>query len=108
MNGLTLHVSTASGAEPELAFLEEKLAQLPASPLFSVERIAEKASISITYLEPESAGPLFFEFDPGPALGRIAEKALSAEGETLHVRPRFIAPNGGHRCWPTRSPRWGT
>ncbi|OJH34193.1 M15 family metallopeptidase [Cystobacter ferrugineus] len=96
VNGLTLHVSTASGAEPELAFLEERLAQLPASPLFSVERVPEKAAISITYLEPESAGPLFFDFDPGPALGLIAAEAFSAEGETLHVRPRFIAPNGGH------------
>ncbi|ATB42332.1 hypothetical protein CYFUS_007810 [Cystobacter fuscus] len=94
--GLTLDVSTATGAAPELDIIEEKLAQLSASTFFVVERNAANSAISITYKQPESAGSLFFEFDPGPALGLLAEKALSAEGEKLHVRPRFIAPNGGH------------
>jgi hypothetical protein len=96
IGGLTLDVSTVSGTEPELDLLGEKLAQLSTSTFFQVERSAANAAISITYVPPESAGPLNFEFDPGPALGLIAAETLSAKGETLHVRPRFIAPNGGH------------
>lgn len=96
LTGLSLLVVPASGKSADLAALQEKLPLLPASEYFSAELVEEESAIRLTYDPPPSAGPLGFEFDPGPALGLIAAEALSAEGETLHVRPRFIAPNGGH------------
>lgn len=99
--GLSLLVIPASGKATDLERLAEKLPLLkPTDPpgLFSAERDDEEAAILLTYHRPRSSGPLHLEFDPGPALGRLAAEALSGEtaGETLHVRPRFIAPSSGH------------
>ncbi|QRK05953.1 M15 family metallopeptidase [Archangium violaceum] len=95
-NGLSLLVVPASGTSADLDALEKKLQLLPAAEYFQAGRDDTESAIVLTYEPPPSTGPLGFEFDPGPALGLIAEEVLSAEGETLHVRPRFIAPNGGH------------
>jgi hypothetical protein len=94
--GLSLVVVPASGSSTDLATLEKKLALLPDNELFSAKRLQDGSGIEITYRPNPSTGSLAFAFDPGPALGLIAADALSAEGETLHVRPRFLAPNGGH------------
>jgi len=82
--------------------LMEKVALLPPSEpaeLFTISRDDVEVALRITYHPPEkSTGVLQLEFDPAPALGRLAAEALSGQtaGETLHVRPRFIVPNTGH------------
>ncbi|MCY1075724.1 M15 family metallopeptidase [Archangium lansingense] len=91
-SGLSLVVAPAS--EGDIGTVVDKLPQLPADERYSATRAG--SAIRLTYTPPPATGPIGFQFDPGPALGLIAEKALSSEGETLHVRPRFIAPNGGH------------
>lgn len=96
LDGLSLLVIPTPGSGADLSKVEEKLALLPDNELFSAERLEEESAIEITYNPNPSTGSLAFAFDPGPALGLIAADALSAEGETLHVRSRFLAPNGGH------------
>ncbi|PTL76909.1 M15 family metallopeptidase [Vitiosangium sp. GDMCC 1.1324] len=97
-DGLSLIVVPASGAKADLDTMEQRLAVLRASEFFSAERVetATDSGILLSYEPPPATGPLGFQFDPGPALGLIAENALSSEDEMLHVRTRFIAPNGGH------------
>jgi hypothetical protein len=96
LDGLTLVVGPSSGTPADLDLLMMKVALLKENPLFTAERVDEYGGVEITYTPPESSGPLHFSFDPARALGRMAAEALSHPGETLHVRPRFIAPNGGH------------
>ncbi|QRK11820.1 M15 family metallopeptidase [Archangium violaceum] len=94
--GLSLFVAPASGDRADLDTLTEKLPLLPSNELFSADRMDAQGAIRLTYTPPRSSGPLGFEFDPGPVLGRLAAQVLSQEGDSLHVRPHFIAPNGGH------------
>ncbi|MFY0570048.1 M15 family metallopeptidase [Archangium lansingense] len=95
-DGLSLLVVCGAAGDPTtlLDTLDERRKLLSPSPLFTETK--SDGGIWITYEPPPATGSNGFQFDPGPALGLIAEKALSSEGETLHVRPRFIAPNGGH------------
>ncbi|MCP3144948.1 M15 family metallopeptidase [Pyxidicoccus xibeiensis] len=100
--GTSLLVSPSPSSPAALDTLMEKVGQLsPSAPpeLFSISREDDEGAVRITYSPPaESTGALQLEFDPAPALGRLAAEVLSGEtlGETLHVRPRFIAPNTGH------------
>ncbi|MFP2928918.1 M15 family metallopeptidase [Pyxidicoccus sp. 3LG] len=102
LSGLSLLVGPTLGTPAALDTLMEKVALLPPSDppsLFTITRDDEEVALRITYHRPNRAtGVLQFEFDPAPALGRLAAEVLSAETgkAVLHVRPRFIAPNTGH------------
>lgn len=97
-DGLQLLVGPSSGTAADFELLVAKLPLLKPSEFFTDERVDDELAIRITYTPPRSAGVLQFEFDPAPALGRLAAEALSGAmaGETLHVRPRFIVPSTGH------------
>jgi hypothetical protein len=97
-SGLSLLVTPSSGTAADFELLAAKLPLLKPSEFFTDERVDDELAIRITYQPPRSAGVLQFEFDPAPALGRLAAAALSGEtaGETLHVRPRLIVPSTGH------------
>ncbi|WP_163997387.1 M15 family metallopeptidase [Pyxidicoccus caerfyrddinensis] len=100
--GTSLLVGPSLGTPAALDTLMQKVALLPPSDppgLFTITRDDTEVAIRITYHPPTQAtGVLQLEFDPAPALGRLAAEALNGEtaGETLHVRPRFIVPNTGH------------
>lgn len=101
-NGLSLLVGPSSGTAADLELLVAKLPLLKPSELFTAERADEDVAVRLTYTPPAtSSGPLQFELDLAPALGRLAAQALSQPGETLHIRPRFVAPNGGHTLHTT-------
>jgi len=98
-NGRTLTVGPSSGKLADLDILMTAAAPSEPPTLFTIERLEAKMAIKLTYNPPEAtSGPLLLEFDPGPALGRLAAEALSDTdaGTVLHVRPRFIVPNSGH------------
>ncbi|OJH36866.1 M15 family metallopeptidase [Cystobacter ferrugineus] len=95
-SGLELLVVPTSEKAEDLQAIVDRLPLLSEKPDLKVERAEDEPAIRLTYTPPRSAGPLGFEFDPGPVLGRLAAQALSEAGDCLHVRPRFIAPNGGH------------
>lgn len=100
--GDSLLVGPTLGTPAALDALMQKVALLPPSDppeLFTITRDDDMVALRITYHPPDrDTGVLLLEFDPAPALGRLAAEALNGEtaGETLHVRPRFIAPNTGH------------
>ncbi|QSQ27254.1 M15 family metallopeptidase [Pyxidicoccus parkwayensis] len=100
--GNSLLVGPSLGTAAALDTLMQKVALLPPSDppeLFTITRDDDEVAVRITYHPPTKAtGVLLLEFDPAPALGRMAAEALNGEtaGETLHVRPRFIASNTGH------------
>jgi hypothetical protein len=98
-DGLELLVGPSSGTAADLELLVAKLPLLKPSELFAAERDDEEVAVLLKYTPPGvSTGPLHLEFDPAPALGRLAADLLgdAEPGVTLHVRPRFIAPNSGH------------
>ncbi|HYO66037.1 MAG TPA: M15 family metallopeptidase, partial [Archangium sp.] len=95
-NGLKLFVIPASNKAADLQVIVDRLPLLSDQPDLQVVRAEDEPAIRITYAAKPNSGPLNFEFDPGPVLGRLAAQALSQEGDSLHVRPHFIAPNGGH------------
>ncbi len=100
--GHSLLVGPSSGTAPNLQLLAAKLPSLKPSELFTAELVETESAVRLTYHPPTtSTGPLQFEFDPAFALGRLAMEVLSQPGETLHVRPRFIVPNGGHALHET-------
>jgi hypothetical protein len=97
--GLSLTVGPSSGKLADLDILMTALPPSEPPTLFTVERLEAKVAVKLTYNPPSAtSGPLLLEFDPGPALGRLAAEALSDTdaGMVLHVRPRFIVPNSGH------------
>ncbi|MBZ4416621.1 M15 family metallopeptidase [Myxococcus sp. RHSTA-1-4] len=103
-NGLSLLVTPNTGSAEDLTLLAKKLRMLSPSELHSAEYVEAEEAVRLTYSSANSSGVLHLEFDPAPALGRLAAELLSDEtgGEVLHVRPRFIAPNSGHALHTSR------
>jgi D-alanyl-D-alanine carboxypeptidase-like protein len=110
-DGLSLLVVPASEKRADFDRLMSKVAELPASALFESNGDDTEGGVWLVYNPIEGAGTLAFDVDLGPALGQLAADALSAQGETLHARPRFLAPNGGHAMLfdkPLLDPATGT
>ena len=110
-DGLSLLVVPVSEKSADLDLLMSKVAELAQSALFEARRDEAETGAWLVYDPIDGAGTLSFEVDLGPALGQLAADALSAPGETLHARPRFLAPNGGHALplgKPVLDPSTGT
>ncbi|HEX5752543.1 MAG TPA: M15 family metallopeptidase [Archangium sp.] len=95
-SGVELLVIPVSNKAEDLQAIVDRLPRLSDQPDLQVVRAQDEPAIRITYAAKPDSGPLNLEFDPGPALGRLVAQALTQEGDSLHVRPHFIAPNGGH------------
>jgi hypothetical protein len=97
-NGRVLDVAPASRKREDCNVIAAQASKLPASFFFSHEVVdGDPPVVRLTYKKTEDNGLLDFELDAGEALGVVAAQLLPEDdGSRLHVRPRFLAPNGGH------------
>jgi hypothetical protein len=96
-SGLEMTLKPQSGTKADFKLIVKALEKLPEAPGFSDSNDEENLTIGLNYIRPEQEpGELQLEFDPKAVLARVVGQSSAAAGDTVFIKPSFIAPNGGH------------